>query len=157
MVLWLLCLTWIILGPAGGYYKRGEEQFTFQWEDHHHCYYILYKMYYIGMKYNILLYHWLIVINESESPASDYSVCSAHCTAPLLRLIWFSQIICFLSWSIHAWPVQIVITKLRQRIALDHDRRNLKAAKVFRNCTLWVETWRMILRPCLRNINARRI
>ena len=38
----------------------------------------------------------------------------------------------------NSFKIQIVVTKLRQRIALDHDRRNLKAAKVFSNESLFV-------------------
>ena len=54
-------------------------------------------------------------------------------TCNVFFLIWI-MIVSIARLGIHTMQthyLQIVVSKLRQRIALDHDRRNLKAAKVF--------------------------
>ena len=54
-------------------------------------------------------------------------------TCNVFFLIWIMivSIACLGIHTIQTHYLQIVVSKLRQRIALDHDRRNLKAAKVF--------------------------
>ena len=55
-------------------------------------------------------------------------------TCNVFFLIWIMIVSIANAWDVmftyKLFPLQIVVTKLRQRIALDHDRRNLKAAKV---------------------------